>query len=198
MAHRRGWVFDMDGTLTHAIHDFVAIKRELGLPEDRPILEVLSEMDAARAAPIARRLDEIEYEIAGRATAAIGAVSLLRALRDAGAHLGVLTRNTRRNALLTLEVTGLLPFFEVDDILGRDEAEPKPSPSGVARLLSRWGCDPSRAVMAGDYLFDLQAGRAAGVATVYVDGSGVFPFGELADIQVVSLDQLLPLFETPN
>ncbi|HCR31850.1 MAG TPA: HAD family hydrolase, partial [Stenotrophomonas sp.] len=28
----RHWVFDMDGTLTVAMHDFERIKRELGIP----------------------------------------------------------------------------------------------------------------------------------------------------------------------
>ena len=30
----RHWVFDMDGTLTVAVHDFPAIKRALGIPQD--------------------------------------------------------------------------------------------------------------------------------------------------------------------
>ena len=34
-------VFDLDGTLTVAIHDFESIKRTLDLPTDKPILESL-------------------------------------------------------------------------------------------------------------------------------------------------------------
>ncbi|MCZ7597637.1 MAG: hypothetical protein M5U09_07745 [Gammaproteobacteria bacterium] len=38
LARRTCWVFDMDGTLTHAVHDFDDIRRRLDLPEGLPIL----------------------------------------------------------------------------------------------------------------------------------------------------------------
>jgi phosphoglycolate phosphatase-like HAD superfamily hydrolase len=106
--------------------------------------------------------------------------------------VGVLTRNSRRNALETLRATGLDDFFSPDVLVGRDEATPKPSPDGILRLLERWGAPASDALMVGDYLFDLQAGRAAGVATIYVDESGSFPFADLADLRVSGLVDLLP------
>ena len=42
----------------------------------------------------------------------------------------------------------------------------------------------------GDYLYDLQVGRAAKIATVHVDPSGSFAWPELADIIVCSLNEL--------
>ena len=45
--------------------------------------------------------------------------------------------------------------------------------------------------MVGDYLFDLEAGRAAGVRTLYVDVTGTFPFKAHADLSVTALDELL-------
>ena len=42
----------------------------------------------------------------------------------------------------------------------------------------------------GDYLYDLQVGRAAEIATVHVDPSGCFAWPELADISVCSLNEL--------
>ena len=47
--------------------------------------------------------------------------------------------------------------------------------------------------MVGDYLYDLQVGRAAEIATVHVDPNGAFPWPELADIRVNSLDELAGL-----
>ena len=35
------WIFDLDGTLTIPDYDFPAIKRQLGLPPGRGILEVV-------------------------------------------------------------------------------------------------------------------------------------------------------------
>lgn len=41
---KKNWIFDMDGTLTIAIHDFSDIKRQLGLPQDTDILTSLSRL----------------------------------------------------------------------------------------------------------------------------------------------------------
>lgn len=35
----RAFIFDLDGTLTLAVHDFEAIRRSLGIPAGVPILE---------------------------------------------------------------------------------------------------------------------------------------------------------------
>jgi len=36
--------------------------------------------------------------------------------------------------------------------------------------------------MVGDYLFDLQAGKSAGVTTIHIDQQGEFAWPEVADI----------------
>lgn len=66
---REYWIFDMDGTLTLSIHDFDAIKRELSLPLDQPILEALTQVPEPHRTELHRQLDEIELEVAQRATA---------------------------------------------------------------------------------------------------------------------------------
>jgi len=181
----------MDGTLTIAVHDFEGIRRTLGLPPGREILEALAAMPPAQSRPLYRRLDEIEQELAGRATAAAGAPEFLSALKQQGKTVGILTRNSHPNALRTLRAAGLDAFFDPADLVGRDEAHPKPDPDGIRTLLRRWGAPPEQAVMVGDYLFDLQAGRAAGTATVYVDPGGRFPYSQHADLCVRRLAGLL-------
>ena len=163
---RRYWIFDMDGTLTVAVHDFDAIRAELGLPEDRPILEALAALPDAESAPLYRQLDEIELELARSARAEVGARELLQALQERGRRLGILTRNSLPNALETLRACGLERFFDPACVLGRDEAAPKPDPDGIRRLLARWSADPEEGLMIGDCLFDLMAGRTAWLGTV--------------------------------
>lgn len=188
---RRHWIFDMDGTLTVAVHDFDAIRAELGLPRGRLILEALAERPEAERAVLTARLDAIERRLARDARPQPGASVLLEALASRSARLGILTRNSRENALLTLEAAGLGGFFDADHVLGRDEAEPKPSPAGVLRLLDAWQGEAGSAVMVGDYRLDLLCGRAAGATTVYLDPSGRFDFAHLADHSVRRLDELL-------
>jgi len=188
---RRCWIFDLDGTLTIPVHDFAAIRAALGMVETDPdILGFLASLPAAEAAAKHARLLEIEYELSARTSAAPGAERLLEQLLRRGSHVGILTRNTREIALHTLDQIGLRRFFSREVILGRDEAEPKPHPEGIAKLLDAWGSVPDEAVMVGDYLFDLQVGRAAGAATIHVDRSGVFPWPELADVAVSNLEEL--------
>lgn len=188
---RKHWVFDLDGTITQPIFDFPKIKRRLGLPPDQGILEVLRDLPDAQAEPIHRELDEIEGEMVEQASIAEGVRALIETLARQGVRLGILTRNKRHHALRTLEVVEMNDFFPSEFVLGRDEAAHKPSPDGVERLLQAWGADPGDAVMVGDFLFDLQAGRSAGVATVYVDESGSFPHRAAATVCVQRLDALL-------
>jgi len=185
------WVFDLDGTLTVAVHDFAAIRRELEIPDGADILDHLTSLPDHHAQPLHDRLQEIELELSGLTRAAEGARVLLQHLQESGAQLGILTRNTRENALRTLSLVGLGRFFHPDHVLGRDEALPKPDPDGIQRLSRIWGIAPVTMVMVGDYLYDLQAGRSAGTLTVHVDITRTFRWPELADVSVGTLEELI-------
>jgi HAD superfamily hydrolase (TIGR01549 family) len=191
LAARTHWVFDLDGTLTVAVHDFAAIRHELEIPDGVDILEHLTALPQHRAQPLHDRLQEIELELAGLTQAAEGALPLLEQLHRSGVHLGILTRNTRENALRTLELIGLDRFFDPEHVLGRDEVLPKPDPDGIHYLARLWRTAAESTVMVGDYQYDLQAGRSAGSLTVYVDTTRSFRWPELADISVASLHELI-------
>ena len=191
LAGRSHWVFDLDGTLTIAVHDFAAIRRELRIPDGCDILGHLTSLPAHQAQPLHDRLQQIELELADMTRAAAGALTLLEHLRANGTELGILTRNTRENAIRTLELVGLGSFFHPDHVLGRDDVPPKPEPDGIHRLARIWGIAPETTVMVGDYQYDLQAGRSAGALTVHVDASRSFRWPELADVSVGTLDELI-------
>jgi HAD superfamily hydrolase (TIGR01509 family) len=194
LADRRYWIFDMDGTLTVAAHDFAAIKQRLGLSPDTPILEQLAELPVARASELRAQLDVIELEIARQSEIQPGARGLLEALTRSGAQVAILTRNSRTNAMETLSGCDLLEFFDARFIFGRESSEPKPSGAGIRRMLQQWKASADEAVMVGDFLFDLQAGRDAGTLTVYFDPGGTREYATFADICVESLDELRELF----
>lgn len=185
------WIFDMDGTLTVAVHDFDAIREELGLPAALPILEALAALPAAEAEPLWQRLDQIERELARDARAVDGVTALLENLHSRGRKLGIVTRNSLVNARETLQACSLLDYFDERWIMDRDAGAPKPKPDALLKLMAAWNAPPEDVVMVGDFLFDLQAGRAAGVSTVYVDYDGSERWSAHADLQVTRLDQLL-------
>ena len=184
------WVFDMDGTITIAQHDFDAIREELGLPEGLPILESLDKLPLAEANALHNQLNEIELEIAHQSKPAEGAADLLEALLQKGFKVGLLTRNNAINIEVTLKAAGLFDFFESENLLSRDCINPKPAPDGINKLLSSWQASSQDAVMVGDHLHDLLAGRNAQTFTVYVDQQGEFPFKDHADICIQSLSVL--------
>lgn len=186
----RHWVFDMDGTLTLAVHDFPAIKRALGIPEEDDILHHLAALPAEEAAAKHAWLLEHERELAVASRPAPGAIDLVRALCERGCQLGILTRNAHALALLTLQAIGLDDCFARADILGRDEAPPKPHPGGLLHLAERWAVKPQELVMVGDYRFDLECAQAAGARSVLVNLPDN-PWPELTELHAQDCAQLL-------
>ena len=169
------WIFDLDGTLTLAQHDFPAIRRQLGIPAESDILAYLKTCAPAERQRLQDELDAIERELAQQVAPAPGAAELIRYLHAEGHQLGILTRNLQQVARDSLAVIGVLDCFAAEDILGRDEAEPKPGPGGILDLLARWQQSPRNAVMLGDFRFDLEAGRAAGCHTCLIHPDNNWP-----------------------
>lgn len=180
LSSAKHWVFDMDGTLTLAVHDFEAIKRALDIPLEDDILGHLAALPEVVAAAKHAWLLEHERELALAAEPAPGAIELVRALHGRGCRLGILTRNAHELALLTLRAIGLDDCFAVSDVIGRDEAPPKPDPGGLLHFARAWQVAPSELVMVGDYRFDLECARAAGARSVLVN-LAENPWPQLAD-----------------
>jgi HAD superfamily hydrolase (TIGR01509 family) len=190
----RHWIFDLDGTLTKPVHDFAEIRAMLGLNDDpeHGILEQLAELSEPQRAPLVEKLDRYEYELACAAEPSEGAAALLDALRDRGVRVAIVTRNNVRNVEATLAATGLGAYFAPECIVTREtRVAPKPCPDGILWLLERWRAGPRDAVMIGNHMIDVSAGRAAGTLTVQIDQHGVFEWGRPAHYHVRSLAELL-------
>jgi len=80
--------------------------------------------------------------------------------------LGVATGKSRRGLASVLETHGLERHFVT--LQCADDHPSKPHPSMVQAALSETGLEPGQAVMVGDTSFDIEMGRAAGLATVAV------------------------------
>lgn len=184
------WIFDLDGTLTIPVHDFIFIRSELEIPADADILGHIKSLPVAESCKQQCRLQKIELELAHRALPASGALDVVAKLKRSGAQVGILTRNYKDIALLTLETIGMGHYFASKNVLGRCEATPKPDPAGIHHLLTCWGAEPAEAVMVGDYLFDMQAGRAAGTTTVHIGRPDGKSWPEFTDLALATLADL--------
>lgn len=197
LENRSCWVFDLDGTLTQPVHDFAYIRSELSIPDGADILEHLDTLPPDAAALRHSRLHDIEHDLACNAEPAPGTLDLLALLNSLGVRMGILTRNSREIALLTLEAIRARCYFDDNHVLGRHEVPPKPDPAGILYLLKQWEADVDSAVMIGDYLFDLQAGRAAGAVTVHVGHPDCQRWPDFSDITVESLSELTEMLHRP-
>lgn len=189
----KAWIFDLDGTLTLAQHDFPAIRRELGIAAEDDILSHLAGLPADEARVLSEQLDAIELRLSREVAPAPGAARLIRHLRDSGKHVGILTRNLHAVAVSSLEVLGISDCFAPEYVLGRAEALPKPDPAGIHHLLELWSVLPGEAVMVGDFRFDLEAGRAAGCRTCLLHEHNSWP--GLADWHLPDCERLLAHLE---
>ena len=187
----RFWIFDMDGTLTIPAHDFAWARQALNIPPEDDILSNVHQRTEPEREFALKWLMEWEREIAEKAQPQADAVALLNHLAERQCTIGIVTRNTKANALITLKACGFDGCFEHDDVLGRDDATPKPDPAALQYLLRRWDAKPQDAIMVGDYIHDSRAGRAAGTHTVLVMRQGPKPWEHEADRLVVDLRELI-------
>ena len=186
-----GVIFDLDGTLTVPYLDFDAIRAEIGLPPG-PILEALEQMSAVERTRAQQILDRHERDAAENSTLQAGAIDTINRLKARGLRIGILTRNTRRWTRHVLEKHGLT----VDGIRCRDDGTTKPSPEPVLELCAELGVDPARTCLVGDHLFDILAGAAAGLRTVFMLGDREAPeYAEYADSVIRRLEELLDVVE---
>ncbi|MBU2711309.1 HAD family hydrolase [Zooshikella harenae] len=189
------WIFDLDGTLTKPVHDFIGIRESLSIPREEDILTFIEQQAPEKAHRLHLSLESIETSLVEKSEAAAGVKECLYYLSKF-ASLAVLTRNTRANALRALAMIGLDEFFSPEAVIGRKEAAPKPAPAGVLQLMAHFSCAPAQTVVVGDYWHDLKAGRAAGVTTVHVDYRQQFAYSKYADVEcndLVALEELLRL-----
>jgi phosphoglycolate phosphatase len=94
-------------------------------------------------------------------------VPTLEALRKRGMRLAVVTNDFQGSAHTQLEQAGIDHFFDV--VIGFDSGHGgKPAPDGCLAAAQQLGVAPRRSLMVGDSLHDIDAGRAAGMATLGV------------------------------
>lgn len=181
----QGVIFDMDGTLTRPSLDFGAIRRELNLPAGDIAHQVQGLPPAQQRAAWAI----IEtHEAQARADQSLqpGADELLRACRQRALRVGLVTRNDADS------VAHLCARFDLtfDAVVTREFPVMKPHPDTVRHILQQWAMPADRVLMVGDYVHDLECGRAAGTATCFFHNPGHTDYSSEADFVVRSMAEL--------
>jgi phosphoglycolate phosphatase len=208
-------IFDLDGTLVDSLADLTDATNRMLAAFGRPQLELFEVRQLVGQG--ARRLveralvgaadDEVERglefflawneaHIADRTVLYPGVAQTLETLAGRGVPMTVLSNKNVSLCRTLLETLGIERFFA--DVVGADSLPfRKPSPEPVLHLLRLFGVAPAGAVMIGDSINDVAAGRDAGVVTVGCS----YGYGDLseltdADYRISAFPELiaLPLF----
>jgi pyrophosphatase PpaX len=175
-------LFDLDGTLINSIDHIVScwqhtvretlgreIKREEVVPTlGRALLECFEEIAPGQG----ERMREV-YRAYQRGTHDTmvtyvpGTRETLEKLRGAGLKLGVVTSKGIQATTEGLRLFDLEPYFNTL-VTYEETTRHKPHPDPLFLAAERLGTDPSHTIYAGDALFDIQAGQAAGMLTAGV------------------------------
>ena len=197
-------LFDFDGTLTIPGHlDFHTIREEIGCPKEISVLDYINSLTDAdakiRAWEILHRHELIGAE---KARVNMGVRELLEFLKDRRVPMGIVTRNSRISFETAMK-NFPWPWGQYFDlVLTRDDDVPvKPSPEPVFHAADFFGILPEEITIVGDYIHDIESGKAAGAITVFYD-NGItkvrkptgadFTISSIADLKEVLLP-FLPL-----
>ena len=185
-------LLDLDGTLTVPRLDFAQILRDMGLPPGHSILEALADMDPATRAEAEAVLGRHEREAAEGSELAEGCRELLGWLAGRDVPFAIITRNSRASLATVCARHGLPACVTV----ARDDAAHKPDPAPLHLACARLGRPAGSAWMVGDGQFDVEAGRAAGMTTVWLTlGRPARPFAAEPTASVRALPELLDLLK---
>lgn len=190
-------LFDFDGTLTiPGALDFKKVRMGMGIGETGPILEhIRSLSDPEERSKAENHLHAFEMDAAALSLPQPGAEDMVRQLRSRGISLGILTRNTRSAVERSFANFTKISMDDFGIILTRDDPTAhKPEPDGIHQAARKLGVPLDRIALVGDYLYDVQAGRKAGVFTILLSADEPEWMAEaLPDYHVRDFRELLGL-----
>jgi HAD superfamily hydrolase (TIGR01549 family) len=170
--------------------DFPRIKAEMGIG-DRPILEALAEMSGPERAAAEAVLHRHEELAAAGSALNPGCRELLDWIAARGIRTALITRNSATSVRTVVERHGL----RIDLILTRADSKPKPDPEALHLACRRLEVGEADAWMVGDGQYDVEAGNAAGVRTIWLSHNRQRPFAAEPHAVVADLHSLLALLQ---
>jgi HAD superfamily hydrolase (TIGR01549 family) len=178
-------LFDMDGTLTEPMLDFPKIKAEMGIG-DRPILESLAQMNGSLKSEAEAVLLRHETQAAENSVLNPGCHELLQWLAEQQIQRALITRNSRASVQTVLGRHGLA----MDVLVTREEPPYKPDPHPLRLACKKLAVADSQVWMVGDGWYDIEAGNAAHIKTVWISHGKPRPFATVPWRQVRDLPEL--------
>lgn len=201
-----GVAFDLDSTLTRPYLDFAHLRARLARIQDDlgaapretsvgdarvDILEWAGALPPPHRAQAFAAIRAFEQDGVDNVAWNDGARETLKAIQHRGLPVAIITRNS--HASLTAVCARLQ--INVDALIAREDALPKPDPACVRLAGARLGVGVDRLLMVGDFRHDTEAGRAAGALTVLLTNGRTPSWPVDADLVITRLPELLAYLE---
>ena len=114
---------------------------------------------------VSRIMNEVELESLDEASIISGVPETLKALRERGLKIGLMTRSCREYAEKILEKFNLRKYFNV--VIARDDVEnPKPDPAHAMRILDLLDVSADETLFIGDHWSDMECAKRSGLKFV--------------------------------
>ncbi len=180
-------IFDVDGTLVDSVEAFRVVAEQAAAPHGIPITreiicdalnsnhpafwELVVPADQPGQAELIAQLKQETRRQWSKVLREHGGIfpgldKTLEELKRQGIQMAIVT-GSPGGSLQPLKETGLIDFFETV-ITGKDVEKRKPNPEGLLKCLNALEADPHETVYIGDTPIDIQASKAADMASVAV------------------------------
>lgn len=197
----RTLLFDFDGTLVPSLElwlqafQYALRQYDRELPErtiiDRFYYREYDDICAEFGLPSGTELRDLVHEGLAitfeTATPYDGVLPLIDAAREAGLNVGMVTTSPRAPVMQVVSRFGIESRFDTI-VTGDDVTHCKPHPEPILLALSNLHERPERAIMIGDYIFDIVAAKAAGVAAALFLPDGHARFYDFARLRATEPD----------
>ncbi len=170
-------IFDVDGTLLDSreyifqAYEYTLSKHGFAVPDRLIIAEHIGKSLADCYAALAPNADfeklhkthhDFQTDRVKLITSYKDLESMLSSLKTMGLKLAIVS-SRKGNLMPSLEQAGIAHYFDAI-VQGDDVTRGKPHPEGLLKALELLKAKPTQAVMIGDSMMDIEAGKAAGVA----------------------------------
>ena len=183
----KAYFFDLDGTLVDSKLDFDLMREDLGFPKGVPILEHIDTLTCDLEIKKAHKI-VLDHELKGANESDLfpGVLEFIKNLKEKNYPVAILTRNCKEATQIMLEKHNL----GIEKVITREDFPPKPDPTALLYLAKHFNVEPQECIYIGDFRFDIEAAKNAGMQSAHFDFKKKKLFSDFADYSFESFEEL--------
>ena len=191
----KGFLLDWDGVIAETKLDFTGVRQRYYGGRNAYLLEEACTLPEKERQGLMNDLRDLEVEGAGRAVPVPGALEMLDWLRAHNIPFCIVSRNCPESIELAAKTIGVkLP----EHVWHRENCEfLKPDPRALTNAAASIGVAPQDCLFMGDFIYDMQGGRRAGIRSVLVQRSGE-GWNDWCDVYYEKLSDLVAELDDPK